>query len=177
MMNVWSMCRASGVLALLVSPTLALAATVRCDIPPPSMPSGTTNWLSPVAIELSHAMTRLGEASGVLTQSLDETLAVDAVLARIRFDGCRSMASRTAPAAAPGQARAAGYKPETAYDNRPWRFNMTQNGRRMTADEFDAWMKARGVRVVGRKDTAPAQAAPQVPATATPADGSDGGDH
>jgi hypothetical protein len=29
---------------------------------------------------------------------------------------------------------------------------MTQNGKRMTADEFDAWMKARGVRVVGRKD-------------------------
>ncbi len=28
-----------------------------------------------------------------------------------------------------------------------YRFNMTQNGRRMTADEFDAWMKARGIRV------------------------------
>jgi hypothetical protein len=24
----------------------------------------------------------------------------------------------------------------------------------MTADEFDAWMKARGVRVVGKKDPA-----------------------
>src|SRR5690606_29893273 len=28
-----------------------------------------------------------------------------------------------------------------------YRFNMTQHGRRMTADEFDAWMKARGIRV------------------------------
>lgn len=28
-----------------------------------------------------------------------------------------------------------------------YRFNMTQNGRRMSADEFDAWMKARGIRV------------------------------
>jgi hypothetical protein len=24
---------------------------------------------------------------------------------------------------------------------------MTQHGRRMTADDFDAWMKARGIRV------------------------------
>ncbi|RDZ29627.1 hypothetical protein DX914_00555 [Lysobacter silvisoli] len=39
------------------------------------------------------------------------------------------------------------YKPKTRYDNTPWRFDMEQNGRRMTADEFDAWMKARGVRV------------------------------
>jgi len=27
------------------------------------------------------------------------------------------------------------------------RFLMTQNGRQMTADDFDAWMKARGLRV------------------------------
>ncbi|KRA73153.1 hypothetical protein ASD78_14060 [Lysobacter sp. Root667] len=41
----------------------------------------------------------------------------------------------------------AAYKPKTRYDNTPWRFNMEQNGKRMTADEFDAWMKAKGVRV------------------------------
>ena len=45
---------------------------------------------------------------------------------------------------------------------------MTQNGKRMTADEFDAWMKARGVRVVGRKPdpapvTVPAPDAPPEP--------------
>jgi hypothetical protein len=28
----------------------------------------------------------------------------------------------------------------------------------MTADEFDAWMKSRGVRVAGRKEPAPAAA-------------------
>lgn len=39
-----------------------------------------------------------------------------------------------------------------------YRFNMTQNGRRMSADEFDAWMKARGIRV-----------AKGAPATAKPA--------
>lgn len=27
------------------------------------------------------------------------------------------------------------------------RFEMNQNGRRMSADDFDAWMKARGIRV------------------------------
>ena len=61
----------------------------------------------------------------------------------------------------------AAYKPQTAFDNTPWRFNMTQNGKRMTADEFDAWMKARGVRVVGRKDT-PAPATSSEPPPETP---------
>lgn len=28
-----------------------------------------------------------------------------------------------------------------------YRFNMTQSGKRMTADQFDAWMKAHGIRV------------------------------
>ena len=28
-----------------------------------------------------------------------------------------------------------------------YRFHMTQNGKRMSADDFDAWMKARGVRI------------------------------
>lgn len=28
-----------------------------------------------------------------------------------------------------------------------YRFDMSRNGRRMTADEFDAWMKANGIRI------------------------------
>ena len=48
-----------------------------------------------------------------------------------------------------------------------YRFNMTQNGRRMSADEFDAWMKARGIRVA---KGAPAAAKPATrTAKATPA--------
>lgn len=39
------------------------------------------------------------------------------------------------------------YKPKTQFDNTPYRFNMHQNGKKMTADEFDAWMKSRGFRV------------------------------
>ncbi|GAB3514599.1 hypothetical protein GCM10027400_25180 [Pseudoxanthomonas daejeonensis] len=32
-------------------------------------------------------------------------------------------------------------------DPYPYRFDMTQKGKRMSADDFDAWMKARGLRV------------------------------
>lgn len=48
------------------------------------------------------------------------------------------------------------YQPRTAFDNAPWRFDMEQNGKRMTAAEFDAWMVARGVRVVPSRGAAPA---------------------
>lgn len=34
------------------------------------------------------------------------------------------------------------------------RFEMTQNGRRMSADDFDRWMKARGIRVAKGKPAA-----------------------
>ena len=35
------------------------------------------------------------------------------------------------------------------------RFDMQQNGRKMTAEEFDAWMKARGIRVAKGAPTRP----------------------
>jgi hypothetical protein len=38
------------------------------------------------------------------------------------------------------------------------RFEMTQNGRRMSASDFDAWMKARGIRIA--KGT-PARSSPK----------------
>ena len=124
--------------------------------------------LAPVAIELAPATTQIGGGSGVLSQSLDEALSVDNVLLRIRQDGCRAVAKdKAARALDPNDP--ASYKPKTEFDNTPWRFNMTQNGKRMTADEFDAWMKSRGVRVVGRKATpAPATSEPvPVPVQAT----------
>jgi rare lipoprotein A len=76
---------------------------------------------------------------------------VDAFLQRLR---------QPAPSAQPSAA--AGYVPRTAHDNSPYRFDMTQNGRRMTAEEFAAWMKARGIRVATGKPagSAPAAAAP-----------------
>ena len=61
------------------------------------------------------------------------------------------------------------YVPKTAHDNTPWRFDMNQNGRRMTADEFAAWMKAKGIRVAtGRPATQGTAAAnPVTPAPDT----------
>lgn len=119
--------------------------------------------LSPVAIELTPATNQLGSGGGVLAQAFDEALSVDNVLLRIRQDGCRAMASIKPASSVVDPNDPSTYKPKTEFDNTPWRFNMTQNGKRMTADEFDAWMKSKGVRVVR------ANAAVAVPATSDPA--------
>jgi hypothetical protein len=57
------------------------------------------------------------------------------------------------------------YKPKTQYDNTPYRFNMQQNGKKMSAEEFDAWMKSRGIRVA-KGAPAAAGAAPAAAPTA-----------
>ena len=56
------------------------------------------------------------------------------------------------------------YKPKTQFDNTPYRFNMHQNGKKMTADEFDAWMKSRGFRVAKGNGGGAAPAAGAAPA-------------
>jgi hypothetical protein len=51
--------------------------------------------------------------------------------------------------------------PAAVNDQLSNRFYMTQNGRRMTADEFDAWMRAKGIRVAtGRATPAVGTAVP-----------------
>jgi len=145
--------RAVCAAVLASAPLLAHAGGDACQTDRLTATPVRPTLLSPVAIEFAPGTTQLGGANGVLVQSFDEALSVDNVLVRIRADGCRAMAKTLAPASAVGN-DAAAYKPQTAFDNTPWRFNMTQNGKRMTADEFDAWMKARGVRVVGKKDPA-----------------------
>lgn len=71
----------------------------------------------------------------------------------------KSNLPNTASAPAPLPSNGA-YVPKTKDDNTPWRFDMNQNGKRMTSVEFDAWMKAKGIRVAtgkqGTTDTAPA---------------------
>lgn len=67
------------------------------------------------------------------------------------------------------------YKPRTEFDNTPWRFSMSQNGQRMTADDFAAWMEARGIRIsTGVPRTAESPATQDEPASRplvpTPAD-------
>jgi len=58
-----------------------------------------------------------------------------------------------------------GYVKQTEFDNSPYRFNMSQDGRRMTAEEFDAWMKSKGIRVAKGK---PADAPPPPPPAPPP---------
>ena len=89
----------------------------------------------------------------------------------------------TSASTTPSSTDPAAYQPKTEFDNTPWRFDMNQNGKRMTADEFSAWMKSKGVRVArgaakpaapgvdpsapvveGEVPTAPAAATSPVPA-------------
>lgn len=40
------------------------------------------------------------------------------------------------------------------------RFEMTQNGRQMSAEDFDAWMKARGIRIAKGAQSRPLRKSP-----------------
>lgn len=101
----------------------------------------------------------------------------------VRFDAAQTVAfASKKPAAKAEEPKAAEpakeeavdpatYKPKTAHDNTPYRFNMNQNGKKMTADEFDAWMKSRGVRVAKGAPAAGAAAAPAAGQVASEAKG------
>ncbi len=61
-----------------------------------------------------------------------------------------AVALLSACASRPSSPAAAIATPVAAHDSakgQAHRFLMTQNGKRMSADDFDAWMKARGVRI------------------------------
>ena len=137
----------------------AQAADCGALVKPQAMPVQPT-LLPSLAPELAIPSHQLGAPTGVLSQAFDEAQSVDHVLFRLRVEGCRSVANALpAPSPASGVIDPASYKPRTEFDNTPWRFNMSQNGKNMTADEFSAWMKARGVRVA-RGATTPAAPAP-----------------
>jgi hypothetical protein len=127
-----------------------------------------------VSPEFTAPSHQLGAPTGVLAQAFDEAQSVDNVLLRLRLESCRSVANAL-PAATPanGIIDPATYKPQTQFDNTPWRFDMNQNGKRMTAEEFDQWMKARGVRVAKGAGTSTAPAAspatPPAPTEGAPA--------
>lgn len=147
-----------GVLSFAIAAPAWAQAPAQCG---PSNAAAPESALaaSSLAPEFPAPAYRLGAPSGVLEHAVDEALSADRVLTRLRLEGC--MLAEAAPAAAPGTSSTdpAAYKPKTAFDNTPWRFDMNQNGKRMTADEFSAWMKARGVRVA--RGAAPAAAAPK----------------
>jgi len=63
-------------------------------------------------------------------------------------------AAQTEVNAAPATTPANRYVKQTEFDNTPYRFNMTQNGKRMTADDFDVWLRAHGYSVGPRVNRA-----------------------
>ena len=149
--------------SLLLASGWAQAQSTQCaTLVPPSIPVRPT-LVPALAPELALPSHQLGAPTGVLSQAFDESQSVDQVLFRLRVEGCSVANALPAPTPASGVIDPATYKPKTEFDNTPWRFNMSQNGKQMTADEFSAWMKARGVRVA--KGGAPAA----VPVTAPPA--------
>ena len=88
---------------------------------------------------------------------------------------CVSVQDLLARVRAPASGAAAAYVPKTKDDNTPWRFDMSQNGKRMTSAEFDAWMKAKGIRVAtGKPATAAAPAAAAPGGASTPPSASGG---
>jgi hypothetical protein len=155
-------------LSCLLLAGVAQAQSAQCGsmAAPKALPIRPT-VVAPIAPELVVPSHQLGAPTGVLSQAFDESLAVDQVLFRLRAEGCQVANALPAKGGAiPTPDDPAAYKPKTQFDNTPWRFNMNQNGKRMTAEEFDAWMKAKGVRVVKGKTVAtPPPAAAEAPKT------------
>lgn len=155
----------TGVLLFALAGAAYAQAAGNCTVPgSPALPVQPT-LVAPLSPELTAPTHQLGAPTGVLAQAFDEALAVDNVLLRQRLENCLALAKAvpaTSPAL-PSSSSPAAYKPQTQYDNTPWRFDMSQNGKRMTAEEFDAWMKARGVRVAKGAPTVPAAAPVEPP--------------
>lgn len=122
------------------------ARAMDCSAPSAAQPLRPT-LLAPVANELAQLGSSLGATNGVLSQGTDESESVDQVLLRIRIGSCQNMATVTPAPGVVSPDNPATYKPRTQFDNAPWRFNMSQNGKNMTTDEFSAWMESRGVHV------------------------------
>ncbi len=141
---------------------LAHAAAVDCASFKPLSPSrGNALQLTPIAEELAAPSAQVGAGIGFV-QLFSEGTTVEVVLSRVQHQECRATAATRPPL--PATANAGAYQPKPGESSTAWRFDMTQNGKRMTADEFDAWMKARGVRVVkGPAAAAPPPAAPPQP--------------
>ena len=133
-------------------------AAVDCASFKPVTPAlGNALQTLPIAEELAAPNAQLGSGVG-FAQLFSEGTTVDLVLSRAQRQECRA----TAAAAQPLSGAAGAYQPKPG-ETTAWRFDMTQNGKRMTADEFDAWMKARGVRVVKSPTQAAAPPAPPPP--------------
>ena len=139
------MYKATLALLLAAAPLAAQAATDCSRTAPATAVAFTPTMLAPLAPELVAPDYRPGGHGGVLSRGYGEAQSLDHVLLRLEMERCMAM---------PG----AGYVKQTEFDNTPFRFNMTQGGKRMTADDFDAWLQANGYSAGRRVD-------PDAPAT------------
>lgn len=138
-------------LAALVVPTMASAVT--CSAGGSSPLPVRNSPVPPLYSGLAGRPVGLATPRNILVESRDEALALDAVLMRLRLESCVTN-------------EFANYKPKTQFDNTPYRFNM-EKGKKFNAQEFDAWMKSRGVRVASGKVVTPAPVATPAAAAAT----------
>lgn len=155
-------CAVAFVLSIVAGAAAANTPT-ECAVQAPVAQSASADL--PLAPAFDTPPQRIGAPSGVLEQAYGEAASADEVVQRLQLEAC--MLAKAATPTAPGLPSAndpAAYQPKTEFDNTPWRFDMNQNGKRMTADEFSAWMKARGVRVA--RGAAPAAASAPAAATA-----------
>jgi len=141
---------------LLAAPAFAVQDCSVKSVPQP-LPLRPTA-LPPLSAELPNSNRQLGAPDGVLDYASNEAQAVDRVLLRLRLEGCQNVS------------KAAAYVPRTKWDNTPYRFSAGGNGKKFSAADFDAWMKANGIHVT---TTGTARTAPADPATqqgSTPSD-------
>jgi hypothetical protein len=151
-------------IGLALLPMHAMAAVDCKAVRAPQASVSNALQLAPIADEL--AATGVESRGAGFASLIDDRVSVEEVMARLHRQTCSAApVANTLPK--PGDPGA--YQPKPTNDNSAWRFDMTQNGKRMTADEFDAWMKARGVRVVkGPASATPAPAPAPAPAQPPP---------
>ncbi|HHW4682893.1 MAG TPA: hypothetical protein ACQGQI_06930, partial [Xylella sp.] len=104
--------------------------------------------VTPASTAIYHKRITFGTSSEILSQHDNSKYLVDPLLLRLRVNGKQNIAKAVSIENPTKLNNKTDYKQQTIYDNTPWRFNMSQEGKRMTADQFDEWMKARGVHVI-----------------------------
>jgi len=155
--------RATLMLALLALPLVGQAADCSTLDTRTARPVQAT-VLEPISPELAAPTYRLG-SSAVLSRAYDDAQSAEQVVLRLEIEKCQNVAMAAPAAGAVSANDPAAYVKQTEFDNTPYRFNMTQGGKRMTADDFDAWVKANGYTVGSRRVDPNAPAAPAADAT------------
>ncbi|MGY0561626.1 hypothetical protein ACW7G2_13010 [Luteimonas sp. A277] len=141
-----------AVVLLAAAPFLVNASECSRAAPAVAAAIAAPAMLAPVAPELVAPSYRLGGHGGVLARAYGEEQSLDQVLQRLRVEACSGLAMAAPQAGVAAVADPAAYIKQTEFDNTPYRFNMTQGGQRMTADDFDAWLQANGYSAGRRVD-------------------------